>query len=58
MMMNMIRISAAVILIVGAGLVHGAWTNRWGPSPALAALARGSNPSPWSSATGRRRLPS
>ena len=35
----MIRISAAVVLIVGAGLVHGAWTNRWGPSPALAALA-------------------
>jgi len=39
-MINMIRISAAVILIVGAGLVHGAWTNRWGPSPALAALAK------------------
>ena len=38
-MINMIRISAAVILIVGAGLVHGSWTNRWGPSPALAALA-------------------
>ena len=38
-MMTMIRISAAVVLIVGAGLVHGAWTNRWGPSPALAALA-------------------
>ena len=34
-MINMIRISAAVILIIGAGLVHGAWTNRWGPSPAL-----------------------
>src|SRR5207244_11825623 len=26
-------------LIVGAGLVQGKWTNRWGPSPALAALA-------------------
>ena len=35
----MIRIFTAVVLIVGAGLVHGAWTNRWGPSPALAALA-------------------
>jgi hypothetical protein len=34
----MIRIFAAVVLIVGAGLVQGAWTNRWGPSPALAAL--------------------
>jgi hypothetical protein len=34
----MIRITAAVVVIVGAGLVHGAWTNRWGPSPALAAL--------------------
>jgi len=34
----MIRISAAVVLIVGAGLVHGSWTNRWGTSPALAAL--------------------
>jgi Protein of unknown function (DUF3485) len=38
-MINMIRTSVAVSLIVGAGLVHGAWTNRWGPSPALAALA-------------------
>ena len=32
------------MLIVGAGLVHGTWTNRWRPSPALAALARGLNP--------------
>ncbi len=38
-MINTIRISAALVLIVGAGLVHGAWTNRWGPSPALTALA-------------------
>jgi Protein of unknown function (DUF3485) len=38
-MINTIRISAALILIVCAGLVHGAWTNRWGSSPALAALA-------------------
>lgn len=34
----MIRISIAIVLIVGAGLVHGAWTDRWGPSPALVAL--------------------
>jgi Protein of unknown function (DUF3485) len=34
----MIRISSALVLILGAGLVHGAWTNRWRPSPALAAL--------------------
>jgi hypothetical protein len=36
----MIRVAAAVILIVGAGLVHGKWTNRWGPSPELTELAR------------------
>jgi hypothetical protein len=34
----MIRIFTAVVLIVGAGLVNGAWTDRWGPSPALTAL--------------------
>ena len=37
-MIDRIRTSAAVILIVGAGVLHGAWTNRWGPSPALAAM--------------------
>jgi len=37
--MDIIRISAALVLIVGAGLVHGAWTNRWGPSAELSALA-------------------
>ena len=36
----MTRIAAALILIVGTGLVHGRWTNRWGPSPALAEQAR------------------
>jgi hypothetical protein len=36
--MDIFRISTAVVLIVGAGLVHGAWTNRWGPSPELTAL--------------------
>ena len=38
-MMNIIRITAAVVLIVAAGLVYGTWTNRWRPAPALAALA-------------------
>jgi hypothetical protein len=38
-MIHTIRIVAATALIVGTGLVHGAWTNRWGVSPALAALA-------------------
>jgi Protein of unknown function (DUF3485) len=34
----MIRMFLAAVLIVGAGLVHGAWTNRWRPSPALTVL--------------------
>jgi hypothetical protein len=38
-MKNIIRIVAAMVLIVGAGLVHGHWTSRWRISPALAALA-------------------
>lgn len=33
-----IRIFVAALLIVGAGLVDGAWTNRWRPAPELAAL--------------------
>jgi hypothetical protein len=37
--MGRIKIAAAVVLVVGAGLVHGAWTDRWGPSAELAALA-------------------
>src|SRR5262249_32086165 len=32
--------AVAIILIVGAGLVHGAWTNRWGRSAALATLVQ------------------
>ena len=36
--MNIIRITAAAI-VIGVGLVHGNWTNRWRPAPALAALA-------------------
>jgi hypothetical protein len=38
-MKNTVRILAAGVLIAGAGLVHGAWTNRWGASPALLKLA-------------------
>jgi hypothetical protein len=38
-MMIVIRIIAALVLIVGADLVHGAWTNRWRTSPALASFA-------------------
>ncbi len=30
---------AALALIIGSGLVHGAWTNRWRTSPGLALLA-------------------
>jgi Protein of unknown function (DUF3485) len=37
--MGNLRITAAAALIVGAGFVHGTWTNRWRPSPAMAALA-------------------
>lgn len=36
---QVLRLTAAVVLIVGAGLVQGKWTNRWGRSPELAALA-------------------
>jgi hypothetical protein len=36
-MMDVIRIVAAAILLIGAGLVHGSWTNRWGASRVLAA---------------------
>jgi Protein of unknown function (DUF3485) len=36
--MDTIRASTALVLILGAGLVHGAWTNRWRPSPELNAL--------------------
>jgi hypothetical protein len=37
--MTIVRISTAVFLIVGAGLLDGTWANRWGPSPKLTALA-------------------
>jgi hypothetical protein len=38
-MTSIIRIIAAALLLIGAGLIHGFWTNRWGPSRALAAVA-------------------
>jgi Protein of unknown function (DUF3485) len=38
-MKNLIRVIAALSLIMLAGLVHGSWTNRWRPAPAVAALA-------------------
>jgi hypothetical protein len=38
-MINVIRISVSVMLIVNAGIVHGAWTNRWSPPRSLTALA-------------------
>lgn len=37
--MGIIRTAAIAAVIIGTGLVHGAWTNRWGPSPQMAALA-------------------
>jgi hypothetical protein len=40
LIIDMIRISSAVMLIVVAGLVHGAWTNRWGQTRAVAALVK------------------
>jgi hypothetical protein len=36
---NLLRISVAVFLIVGAGIVHGKWTGRWRPSLAMAVPA-------------------
>jgi len=37
---NWIRVAAAVALVLGAGLVHGEWTNRWRLSDDLAETAR------------------
>jgi Protein of unknown function (DUF3485) len=37
--MGNIHITAVAALLLGVGLVHGAWTNRWRPSPVMAALA-------------------
>jgi Protein of unknown function (DUF3485) len=38
-MNNPVHTVAALALIVGSGIVHGDWTNRWRTSPALAELA-------------------
>jgi hypothetical protein len=38
-MSHLIRVAAALALIIAAGFVHGAWTGRWGASPALVAVA-------------------
>jgi hypothetical protein len=35
----MMRMVVAAVLIAGAGLLHGTWTNRWRPSGAVTALA-------------------
>jgi hypothetical protein len=37
--MGILRIAVAAILIISAGVVHGTWTNRWGMSPGMTALA-------------------
>jgi hypothetical protein len=37
-MNSLIRTAAAAALIIGAGILHGSWTNRWGASRELAAL--------------------
>jgi Protein of unknown function (DUF3485) len=36
-MTNILRLTAAAF-VIGVGLVHGSWTNRWRPAPALTAL--------------------
>jgi hypothetical protein len=38
-MMNILPKSVAVCLLVGAGLVNGSWTERWGSSPLVATMA-------------------
>jgi hypothetical protein len=38
-MTSTIRTIAAMTLLIGTGLVHGTWTNRWRPSAALTAQA-------------------
>jgi hypothetical protein len=38
-MTKLIRVSTAVVLIVGAGVIEGSWTERFGTSAAVAALA-------------------
>ena len=43
----MIRVSFAVVITVGAGLVQGAWTNRWHCLRNWPRSAPGLNPYPW-----------
>jgi hypothetical protein len=38
-MSSLIRVAIALALMIAAGFVHGAWTGRWGPAPALVAVA-------------------
>jgi len=40
-MIDTMRIAVAVVVIVGAGLIQGVWTSRWGLSPAQSALRAG-----------------
>jgi hypothetical protein len=37
--MNAVRIVTAALVIIGSGLLHGFWTNRWGPSHSMVELA-------------------
>lgn len=39
-MKNALLVVAALAVIVGSGLVHGAWTNRWGVPPAVKEMAQ------------------
>jgi len=60
-MKNTSRIVVAMVLIIGTGLVHGAWTSRWRLSPGLARLAARLDTVPevlgdWK-ATSKRELP-
>jgi Protein of unknown function (DUF3485) len=38
MIVSITRVAAAIVLIVGAGLIQGVWTDRWGVSPQQVAL--------------------
>jgi Protein of unknown function (DUF3485) len=38
-MKNLVGVFVAMVLIIGVGLVHGSWTNRWRMAPGFAELA-------------------
>lgn len=38
-MSRILRVTFALVMIVGAGIVHGGWTSRWRPAPALREMA-------------------